>query len=763
MLKKLIICFALAVISVMSAYARIITIEGTVMVRGKGVPAVGVYIYDQDFDKYPDGIKPIGSTDDDGFFTVKADSNGILVFYTDEDSEYDMQKYVVKVDDQFKIKTYIEPKSSGITLKEQTVVGNASPIPIDKGRLRIKGNYLMIENAVQIKKSVTKPVWNTNLEFRRKQKENYKNDLKKRKNHFKDARREIFQPVILNKTRNHIIYTAPVVVDHDEYAITQERMHDWDKSVDPLTPYQHIVPFDKDTIIIVQDSVYLEDPTDYVIQIAIRSIEDYKRVTFADTNIIREGAQNPLQFLSYKIPPLEMTDEERDKVAPNAARDSLNTEGEMNLTFPVGKAYLDPELGDNAAELAKFEKDLYELLDDPDTKLKAIRVFGYSSPEGSHQTNVKLANDRMRSAMDMIIRSIPKDRLRGVDRSSDAAVASWDEVVKMMQADSLFEEAAQIQEIIENNDNMDAQFRAISRLPFYRPLITDTYLPRLRRVTYTITAEKWRELTDDEIRQEYARDPRRLVKYNLFRLYNMLDSTEREGVLRKSVELFPYTNSTNHFVPAATDLSTVMLEKGENPFEMLSPYFDKTREDRLNDSRIPFVMKYNYAVGALMLRKFDIANSVLSRFKTEPRAAKAIAYYRVLNEDFSEDVVEEICKDNPINRVVVYLTMERNKAAWRLAQNLGDSAIENYLKAMAANRNKDDEDAMDYAPDYLAMAIKLDPSMREKAERDADVNDLLPLADNRLKEWAEEEAREAEREESLKQGLESQSNLETEE
>ncbi len=221
MLKKLIICFALAVISVMSAYARIITIEGTVMVRGKGVPAVGVYIYDQDFDKYPDGIKPIGSTDDDGFFTVKADSNGILVFYTDEDSEYDMQKYVVKVDDQFKIKTYIEPKSSGITLKEQTVVGNASPIPIDKGRLRIKGNYLMIENAVQIKKSVTKPVWNTNLEFRRKQKENYKNDLKKRKNHFKDARREILQPVILNKTRNHIICTAAVVVDHDEYAITQ--------------------------------------------------------------------------------------------------------------------------------------------------------------------------------------------------------------------------------------------------------------------------------------------------------------------------------------------------------------------------------------------------------------------------------------------------------------------------------------------------------------------------------------------------------------
>lgn len=733
MLKKLIICFAMAVIFVMSANARIITIEGKVSVRGKGVPAVGVYIYDQDFNDYPDGLKPIGVTDDDGQFLVKAESSGILVFYTDEDSEYDLQKYVVKVDDQFRINTYIEPPSKGVTLDEVVKIGNASPIPIDKGRLRIKGNYLMIESEVKVGKKIFKP-----------------------------GQREIYQPVILNKSRNQITFTPPVVVDSEEYAITQERMNDWDKSVDPLTPCQHITQlnFKKDTVITVLDSLYLEDPTDFVVQIAIRSIENYNHITFQDTNIIREGAQNPLQFLSYEIPAQELTDEERADLAPNARREQRNTEGEMNLTFPVNKSYLDPTLGENAAELEKFEHDLNELLQDHDTKLKGIRVFGYSSPEGPYEKNVKLANDRMKSAMDMIIRSIPAKDLREVERSSEAEVAPWEEVVNMLRTDSLFEEADQIQEILDRNTNMDARsmdarFHAISRLPFYRPLLTDTYLPRLRRVTYTITAEKWRELTDEEIVEEYARDPKSLGKYNLFRYYNTTTGDEREGILRKSIELYPYTKSDNHFVVAATDLSTIMLDKGENPFEMLSPYFDREREDRLNDNRIPFVMKYNYAVGALKDRKFEIANSVLSRFKNEPRASKAIAYYRVLQEDFSDDVVEEICRDNPINRVVILLTMDRNKAAWRLAQNLGeDTALENYLKAMAANRNKDDEDAQDYAPDYLAMALKLDPSMREKAERDADVNELLPYADNKLKEWAEQAEREAKLQEALKQGTE---------
>ena len=67
------------------------------------------------------------------------------------------------------------------------------------------------------------------------------------------------------------------------------------------------------------------------------------------------------------------------------------------------------------------------------------------------------------------------------------------------------------------------------------------------------------------------------------------------------------------------------------------------------------------------------------------------------------------------------LAVKANDEAWKKAQNLGETAREEYIKAVAANR----VDAYLKAVDPLERAFELDQSLREIARVDGDLTDLM--------------------------------------
>ena len=70
--------------------------------------------------------------------------------------------------------------------------------------------------------------------------------------------------------------------------------------------------------------------------------------------------------------------------------------------------------------------------------------------------------------------------------------------------------------------------------------------------------------------------------------------------------------------------------------------------------------------------------------------------------------------------------MKRNKEALQKSKQLDDSKAEHlYLKAICMNRSEDPEESI-HAQKTLMEAIKKDPTLEKYAERDADVNGLLP-------------------------------------
>ena len=88
-------------------------------------------------------------------------------------------------------------------------------------------------------------------------------------------------------------------------------------------------------------------------------------------------------------------------------------------------------------------------------------------------------------------------------------------------------------------------------------------------------------------------------------------------------------------------------------------------------------------------------------------------------------MLEEINQDSPLNEVLILLAAKNNNLAWELSRHLGESAVEYYVRAIAANRL----DKYIEAESFLEKAFELDPSLIDIAKVDGDIIDLLDETD----------------------------------
>lgn len=164
---------------------------------------------------------------------------------------------------------------------------------------------------------------------------------------------------------------------------------------------------------------------------------------------------------------------------------------------------------------------------------------------------MSLAKMRMDYALGFLKRTLPADMTQGMTFTSDATVAPWSRVAEILRKDTLASEADRVEAILAAHPgNIEAQGRAIQRLPFYHKIIATRCLPQLRRVDYTLHYNVYRTLTIDEIAQLYAQDYSQLSKYEFFKLYRAeADTAKRVAMMRQALEVYP------SFMAAANDLS----------------------------------------------------------------------------------------------------------------------------------------------------------------------------------------------------------------
>ncbi len=671
--KKLLITATLTVLACLTLDARTINIHGKVTMLGTNEPLFGVTIYNGKTDKL------IGVTADDGRFAVTADSEDELIF-----SSLTCAELTEPISGRQEINVILTPEAK--ELEEITVVAKSkgNTLIVEPSDIEVSGNYLLLRTFVGIPHKS-----------------------------FNSSTRMIIQPAVYHVTRRHLTYIKPVVYDGFRYAITQDRMYDRDKTRDPLTPYQqikHTSKRTKDKVRLV-DSLYVENPNDDYMWVVMTALEDYNRIVYTDTFTIGRGTVNPMRFLKYSLDPLRMDEE---KFLPLPEVELRDADGQVNLLFPVGKTELQLDLGNNAAELDGMIAQIREIENDPDMSLKSFAISGSASPEGRYESNLRLAKGRMNSAMERVLESIDPSVRRNAEISSHAEVATWEEAIEMLRADGKNEEADQMQSVLDRYSGADARSMAMTRLPFYRSLLVADYLPRMRRVNYHIVSSRYRPLTDAEIADLYRTKPKSLSRYQYYRLYNSQPDSAREEIIRNALIAHP------KFTVAATDLSEIILKRNENPMDMLMPFFEEPGKWK----NLPTSMRYNMGVACINAGRFSLADSILSELPDDKKFHKGQIYSQALNGHYQE-VMQEISEDSPLNEVILLLTMKDNDRAWRKAKKLGNSAVEEYIKAVAANRVDDYLAAIS----HLENAFSLDPSLREIAKIDGDIIDLLEEED----------------------------------
>lgn len=535
---------------------------------------------------------------------------------------------------------------------------------------------------------------------------------------FSSNNRLVMQPLVSSEANRERIYIRPMVFDGQEYNTTQRRMYDFElQGRDPLAPYITVrtdtlrekgTNLKNNVLIYEEDSIWVEDPNDYFTCDFFLALEDYVKLVKTDSQQVAQGTVNPLRFLEFDFDAMKLTDA---KYYPSPETQPRAAKGDMNLLFAVGKSDLDLTNEQNRHEFDKLNAQLDSITHHRHISLQSFTIQGTASPDGTYATNQRLADARMAGALNYIVGRLDSDTREGLEVSSSARVATWKEVATLLRADSLMSEAAAIESVVARTSNQDAQSREIRKLSFY-PLLLDKYLPRLRRVEYTMQYIVRRQLTFDEIKEMYgdavaANDLGALSRFEYFTLFRgEEDDSLREVELCHALEAYP------KFTVAACDLAELRINADRPDATVLADFAGKDA---------PAAVNVNQVIALLDKREFWTADSIAA-FIPESEESHLIKAVVGLLNGYEEENYQIVAATSPLNRVVCLLAVKHNKEAEEAARLLPtDQALSHYLLATCLWRNE----KVDEAQDEIREAFRLDPSLEEKAKLDGDINRLL--------------------------------------
>lgn len=674
--KRVILTLAALLCLALSAEAQeVVRITGRVVSKQNNEPLMGVNITDVKL------RRALAVTDEDGRFATNAHVGTQLRF-----SMIGAKEQIIKVkNDKFlEVKLDEDNVSIGeVEVKAKYITDRIMPEPTD---IEVSGNWLHIRTRVRVPNEM-----------------------------FSHDTRLVVQPILNDVSHKTKRTMRPMVYDAREYHRTQDRLYNFDMNNpsdgDPLSKYVIVKSAStkdrsgrKVDILSYNDSIYVENLKDDYSCDVYMAIEDYTHILYRDTTIIARGTVNPLRWLECPLKSAALNDA---SYIPEPEKQMRDSKGNINLKFRIGKARLNTDDPQNQAEIEKLRQQINAIRADKDASLQSLSLEGVSSPDGRLERNKELAQQRMDFALRYIKSQLPDDVTKEMEFSSRSSVATWQDVIKLLRSDSLNDEADKMQAVVDRYKNPDFQGPQMRRLPFFKSLLENKYLPQLRQVNYTMNYSIFRQLTIDEIKALYAADYHKLTRYEFYELYrNEPDQAKRETIQRQALEIYPT------FLAAANDLSASLIDRGASDPEILRSFAGENAPESVNR---------NQMIALLNAGLYTAADS-LAQYVSEDNDTQLLhAVNGAVNGRYLENY-KTIAATGTRNKVVMLLAMKRNEEALAFAKELPDEeAATHYLRAICLNRTED----VVGATDELKRAIEMDPSLEELAHVDGDVNDLF--------------------------------------
>ena len=249
-------------------------------------------------------------------------------------------------------------------------------------------------------------------------------------------------------------------------------------------------------------------------------------------------------------------------VTPMAERvKARSMAGSAFLDFRVNRTEIDPEYRNNPAELAKIRRTIEAVKENKFASITGVVIKGYASPEGSYQSNARLAEGRAKALLEYVkkqydfgdaslkVESVPED-WEGLEKAVEASdMANKVELLAIIRADEPADWDAREWKLKQLNGGAP-----------YRVLLNEIY-PALRHsdyeVDYTI-----RNFTVDEAAELAFTDPAQLSLNEFFRVANTMEpGSERfNEVFEIAVRMYP-DDPVSNLNAAVTAIGAGQLDK----------------------------------------------------------------------------------------------------------------------------------------------------------------------------------------------------------
>lgn len=522
----------------------------------------------------------------------------------------------------------------------------------------------------------------------------------------KSNARFVYQPFVVDCTTDEIeSYGRPYVLEGKEYHATQDRRMGFDLSRDTLQVFvdtaRHL---SKDAFVLnYTDTIRLKHADRNYAVFGSFSFMDYNNLYYSKTSMVNT-CRNILLMDLMEIPkfkPFYLDFEDYKKIAERKERP---VPGEIQINFLINQA--SPDLSDSVT--VDQLNHLVNLLNDISSGavLKSLSIEGVASPDGSYDSNLKLAQRRTDYLQDFIAKRL---QVRGYDRKSGARVTSWKELADTVMAyDTVL--AKRLMQVIVPGKTHNQISVAVKRSGLINDLTP--YLEKMRKVTYTCVYIVNRPLTPSEILLKYQANPHdSFLPYEYWNLFQMVkDTAELEDLYKRGAETAKaYENGRPWVLPECL-LAASYINRDTADVSLLAPLVDRTpisvsdARPKLNYVKRDFngyetvinpeAVVANYLIMCLKKRDFEeasVAAQILNQAHKK-EYEEMIAFALCMRGSFynNPEIFKKVVATSPVNEVILNLMMGTNRhnsyALEALSKVPEDTALYWYLKAVLSDR-----------------------------------------------------------------------------
>ena len=263
-------------------------------------------------------------------------------------------------------------------------------------------------------------------------------------------------------------------------------------------------------------------------------------------------------------------------------------EGKAYLDFPVNKMTIYPDYRKNPDELRKIIATIDLVKNDQNTRITEIDIVGYASPEGSYNSNARLAQGRSEALKKYVqelykfdkniikVTSVPEDwqGLRNYVANSD--LDQKEEMLSLLDNEQL------------SYDARELRLRTFEGGKAYATLLNECY-PALRHSDYTVRYVV-RGFTVDEAKEIITKRPQQLSLNEMFQVAQTYQSGSDEfnEVFEVAVKMFP-DDPTANINAAAIELQQENWKQAERYLLKSDPQAGATK----NNEGVMYMMQGN--------------------------------------------------------------------------------------------------------------------------------------------------------------------------